>query len=491
MVIFRLLDLTSEVLAEAITRRSAGGILILIPDDYAQITAAQIDNCRQIEHDLLQHELAIPIYFAVENSDLEGIYDTLNPETRPPKESYQFVVDSDEPQEVSPVIVSNVVGWLEGDHRGSAERRNKNQPHASTAGTRDGVGSLPTIAVVAFYDNLGVAPGLARGFHSNGSGVVGLLALARMFSQLYSYSTTKGSYNLIFVLTGAGRLNFAGTKDWLTNASPRIVESLDLVLCLDSIAASDTLYLHTSKPPKDELVKELHDVFFHTAHTMDIPFHLVHKKVNISNPELAWEHEQFSLKRLFAATISNKPSPHDVTSSMFLDMLGHENRTASIGRLTRNIHFIGESLARYIFNLEANRRTIDGNESKGETDVVIFNGSTQVPVHLVEAWADTVDRTPRNTGFLSQDSDFLMALEDTLGQFLAHQTTRQTFNLPNSIAFYGPSTASMTAYQTKSFVFELVLTLGILTYLGTLMFVMKGPREFHRSLLLVWDQVKS
>jgi hypothetical protein len=36
----------------------------------------------------------------------------------------------------------------------------------------------------------------------------------------------QGSHNLLFVLTGAGKLNFAGTKQWLQNTDMRLLESV-------------------------------------------------------------------------------------------------------------------------------------------------------------------------------------------------------------------------------------------------------------------------
>jgi hypothetical protein len=42
---------------------------------------------------------------------------------------------------------------------------------------------------------------------------------------------------------------------------------------------------------------------------MKIPFEFVPKKINISNPDIDWEHEQFSRKKIVAATLSHYTSP--------------------------------------------------------------------------------------------------------------------------------------------------------------------------------------
>ena len=49
------------------------------------------------------------------------------------------------------------------------------------------------------------------GSDSNGSGVVVLLELARLFSLLYSNPKTRGRYNLLFGLTSGGPYNYNGT----------------------------------------------------------------------------------------------------------------------------------------------------------------------------------------------------------------------------------------------------------------------------------------
>lgn len=49
------------------------------------------------------------------------------------------------------------------------------------------------------------------GSDSNGSGVVALLEIARLFSILYSNPKTRGRYNLLFLLTSGGPYNYNGT----------------------------------------------------------------------------------------------------------------------------------------------------------------------------------------------------------------------------------------------------------------------------------------
>ena len=80
-------------------------------------------------------------------------------------------------------------------------------------GTLSGRGdedTLPTVLVVAHYDASGAAPGLSYGSDSNASGVVMLLELARLWHKLYSSSKSIPSFNLIFLLSGGGKINYFG-----------------------------------------------------------------------------------------------------------------------------------------------------------------------------------------------------------------------------------------------------------------------------------------
>jgi hypothetical protein len=47
-----------------------------------------------------------------------------------------------------------------------------------------------------------------------------------------------------------------------------------------------------------------HSEFENVAEGLDLTVELKHKKINISNSRVAWEHEQFSRQRITAATLS-------------------------------------------------------------------------------------------------------------------------------------------------------------------------------------------
>ena len=96
-----------------------------------------------------------------------------------------------------------------------------------------------------------------KGADLYGSGPTALFEIARLFSRLYSQ--TKSPYNLAYLLTGGGRLNYYGTRQWLHTAAPAVLDTVEFALCIESIAR-ETLYLHVSRKPKDPSIKHLYDV---------------------------------------------------------------------------------------------------------------------------------------------------------------------------------------------------------------------------------------
>ena len=186
-----------------------------------------------------------------------------------------------------------------------------------------------------------------------------LLELARLFSRFYKSTKTQPSVNMVFLLSSGGKFNYFGTKKWLENhldasSSSELLSDVKYCLCLDTLGNkllpsplvdevesletknvkkdspqeninAYTLNMHVSKPPKedsdagrffDSLQKmaskiksgegEVHGTEYHPK----VEVKLVHKKINLADEKLAWEHERFSIRRLSAFTLSNADS-HD------------------------------------------------------------------------------------------------------------------------------------------------------------------------------------
>lgn len=73
---------------------------------------------------------------------------------------------------------------------------------------------------------------------------------------------------------------------------------------------------------------------------------MVHKKINLADETLAWEHERFSMRRLPAFTLSRLPSHREPQRASILDT----RDKVQVETLSRNVKLIAEALSRLLYN---------------------------------------------------------------------------------------------------------------------------------------------
>ncbi|GJS39351.1 nicalin-1, partial [Tanacetum coccineum] len=276
-----------------------------------------------------------PVYFSFEDEDLDKVLadikrnDAAGPATATTGGFCSFL---------------NIQGWLPG----SKPDGDSNQ--------------LPTIAIVASYDTFGAAPALSVGSDRNGSGVVALLEIARLFSILYSNPNTRGRYNILFGLTSGGPYNYNGTQK----------------NCLGS--GENGLWLHSSKPPENAYVKQIFEGLSNVAEEVGVTVGLKHKKINISNSRVAWEHEQFSRLRVTAATLSGLLAPPDLLESTggLFDNREFVNEAAVV----KSVKVVAESLARHIYSQQGKN-----------INILADNSSLAVNPSYIRSWLDLISST--------------------------------------------------------------------------------------------------
>lgn len=127
------------------------------------------------------------------------------------------------------------------------------------------------------------------------------------------------------------------------------LQDASYVMCLDTLALSDSLYMHVSKPPKEGSAAS---VFFKELRAAADKFPSmtvdgVHKKINLAEDLLAWEHERFSIRRLPGFTLSSVNSYKDSFRGTILDTRENLN----LERLVRNTKVVAEALACYVYNI--------------------------------------------------------------------------------------------------------------------------------------------
>ncbi|PSN47382.1 Nicalin [Blattella germanica] len=259
-VVARLEDISTEQFREV--RARAGALLQMM----------------ELEETMMQQEISIPVYFAEWSPELQRILDDI---------SNSFVTD-DRADSAAEGKIMMFDSCTQFSHPGKL----------SGYGIEE---KLPTIAIVAHYDSFGVAPELSFGADSNGSGVAMLMELARLFSHLYTNSKSHARYNIIFLLSGAGKLNYQGSKKWLEDQ-------------LDGLEGS--------------LVQGLKEIAERQHSNMTVDG--VHKKINLAEEVLAWEHERYSIRRLPAFTLSSLKGVEEESIRSWLDFLSSQPRSAQL-----------------------------------------------------------------------------------------------------------------------------------------------------------------
>ncbi|XP_022728895.1 nicalin-like isoform X3 [Durio zibethinus] len=315
-------------------KKPLGGLLFLLPQVFSfenggnkQIHEKEkLKNVlAELEQLLIHANIPYPVYFAFENDEIDTVLsdikknDAIGQPATATTGGYKLVIPTPEPKKVASPTITNIQGWLSG-LKGDVDAN-----------------QLPTIAVVASYDTFGAAPALSLGSDSNGSGIVALLEVARLFSLLYSNPRTRGRYNLLFGLTSGGPYNYNGTQKWLRSFDQRLRESIDYAICLNSIGSWDNeLWIHVSKPPENAYIKQIFEGFSNVAEELDLKVGLKHKKINISNPRRHIYGHQGKNVQIFADDSSLAVNPSYVQS--WLDLLSRTPRVAPF--ISKNDPFV-------------------------------------------------------------------------------------------------------------------------------------------------------
>lgn len=469
-VLARLLELTPSKFREVIGD-GGGGLVVLVPGDLSSLSADDRKHVYDLEYTMLLEETSVPVYFAVETPELSDIYEAIKYSSASEQATsaaealmgslsstgFQMVVSTGQAKAYTDTQISNIQGKLPG--YGIEEQ-------------------LPTIALVAHYDSFGISPSLSFGGDSNGSGVVALLELARLLSRLYANSRSHARFNILFLLSGAGKFNFQGTKKWiednLDSAESSLLQDAVYTLCLDSIGNGKELLLHVSKPPKEGspgwiLLQELKNMA--KQFYPDMVFDMVHKKINLADDTLAWEHERFSIRRLPAFTLSHLNNPKDLQRNSILDTRDQ----VDVQVLQRNIKVIAEALARHVYNITNSHPT------------EIFTDSMCVQPDHLTAWMDYLTNYSRAAQVLAEPErhPVISALEQALSKFLKDVTviTMKPDKRDPEVMFYDALMTTMTAYSVKPAVFDLVLFAAVAVYLCILYFLIQGFPQFYYFLI--------
>ncbi|KAF6768251.1 hypothetical protein AHF37_03946 [Paragonimus kellicotti] len=409
---------------ENATFHNVAGVLIVLPSH--GWSRHLEEHFADFEHGLLSTELAVPVYFVFEDNHVAAIQKDLSERAEIEvhggvmsaisnvlwSTGHRLVVHSTPLSRLDHASVTNIEGYL---------RSNADQ-------------NLPVIVICAHYDALSAIPSLSHGADANGSGVVTLLEIARIFAHIFGSSGTRPKYDLVFLLSGGGNYNFVGSKRWVDQVSKvtnglAFLDSVAYVICLEGLGSSqfaNALFAHLSRPPKHgsfahqflrnvNLSSVLH--WGNVSFAVDTASHPsfvypVHKKINLNEDFLSWEHERFSAYRLLGVTLSSWPS-HHVANQMrhrsfdggpvfrTLACSGKQTTRACFRGavcphvLARNTRIVAEALFRTVFEIEDVQTVLD----------TPFVRKQWITDDSVAALLDLVVRHPRSSQLLLDDDE--------------------------------------------------------------------------------------
>uniref|UniRef100_A0A2K5K192 Nicalin n=1 Tax=Colobus angolensis palliatus TaxID=336983 RepID=A0A2K5K192_COLAP len=406
-VLMRLLDFSYEQYQKAL-RQSAGAVVIILPRAMAAVPQDVVRQFMEIEPEMLAMETIVPVYFAVEDEALLSIYEQTQAASASQGSAsaaevllrtatangFQMVTSGVQSKAVSDWLIASVEGRLTG------------------LGGED----LPTIVIVAHYDAFGVAPvrmcvpsppphrawtpapGSAKGHTASGL-CWGLLSRGVPLSLLTQRSPSTGAL--------AGLRGDPGGR-WVA------------------------------------------------AHQFpEVRFSMVHKRINLAEDVLAWEHERFAIRRLPAFTLSHLESHRDGQRSSIMDVRSRVDSKT----LTRNTRIIAEALTRVIYNL---------TEKGTPPDMPVFTEQMQIQQEQLDSVMDWLTNQPRAAQLVDKDSTFLSTLEHHLSRYLkdVKQHHVKADKRDPEFVFYDQLKQVMNAYRVKPAVFDLLLAVGIAAYLG-------------------------
>ncbi|XP_029358742.1 nicalin-1 [Echeneis naucrates] len=472
-VIMKVQDFTTGKYQEAL-KQNAAAVLILLPKNISSIPQDTVQSFMVSESETLLKETLMPVYVVPEDEQLLYMYDEVKQAAATRTSSiiirvlrsmvtataFQILVTNNTPIKA---LSDNAIVALEGVLPGAGE-------------------DAPTIVITAHYDSYGLAPWLSYGADSNGSGVTILLELARLFHKLYSSPRTRPPYNLLFSLTGGGKYNFIGTKRWIEEnldhaESSLLHDSVAFVLCLDTLANADELYMHVSRPPKPgtpmlSFIQHLEEVV--SSRFSWVKVGLVHKKINLVESTVAWEHERYSLRRIPGVTLSHLEDPKSELRGSILDTMSQ----VDFRKLRRNGIIIAESLAQYMYSL---------SDQGSPKDVQVFKGQMDFQDSRISSLMTFLTSVPRATQLLDREPTHILLINSLEHEFKRYlqQVHRHNFRQDKrdpDVTFFDQMDQPVVMYRVKPAAFDLFLGGCIAGYLGVVYYAIQNFGCFYTKL---------
>ncbi|KAJ6243691.1 nicalin [Anaeramoeba flamelloides] len=467
--LFSLLEFDISLFSEGGTCK---GILVVLPRDLLTTKTQEfvtfqneeeqeskeeiIKKLGQIESLLVEKEFRVPIYF-INEDEVSHLFsfDNVNSDKQG---NYNLKIVGKPGNKKKIKQVSSLEAWLPTD--------------------LDEEGKLkPTIIITANYDTFSISPALSSGLESGNNAVGVLVELSRLFTKLYNNPQTKGQYNLLFVLNSGSKQNYLGTKKWISSVDRKVLESVELVLCLDSLSIYDDdieksklidgLFLHYSNGGKIEIDKTVPTEFQSISKLFGIDTQIITKKIMKNNPLISFEHEIFYRKKLKAITISNfKSYNQTIRKGSLLDLQSGSSPNA------RNMETVTTLIAEFLSKM------IYKQQQHQSQFISIFKNNYKPNNLVIQNINKMLLKYNRFSPFLEKDEQFLLNLENTFKSFgLDTKIESKKISLKKETFYYSGTQAKLTIFKVKSLLFEFFVFIMSLVYLAVLYYFLNGKQK--------------
>lgn len=457
-VVARIQDITIDQFVEI--RAKAGALLLVLPKNDTMLTPEEKEHIQLLEMAMVQQEISAPVYFAHWTPEFEDIIKDLQ---------HSFITDDRSGTALEAMLNTVSSNGYQIVVTAPTPQKLESKPvtlHGKLVGNS---GSANTIVIAAHYDSSSLIPEMSLGADSNASGAVALLELARVFSRLYSLASVRGAPSLLFVLTSVGHsLNYFSIKKWLEeqmdSTESSLLQDVSFVMCLDSISSSTALNMHVSKPPKPG--GAAHSI----RSRLGVPVN--HKKINLADELLAWQHERFSIRRMTAFTLSSLQTHKDPARSTILDSHSESNLQNLVG----NIGLTARALASHIYNL---------TDEVNEEDADLYNDALEIDEAFIKHWYKYLSsqaRSPHVMTTAPPTAGVTAALERALSRYMDVSVSIHAVDKREpEYSLYSPTGAVLYVYSVKPAVFDLILTLAIAAYLTVVYFAIQYFPRFYEE----------
>lgn len=457
-VVARVQDITIDQFMEI--RSKAGALLLVLPRNDTLLSAEEKEHIQLLEMAMSQQEVNAPVYFMHWSPDVEEILRDLQ---------HSFITDEKSGTALEAMFNSVSSNGYQIVVTAPAPQKVESKPVTLHGKLTGRPGSTQTIVIAAHYDSSGIVPEVSVGAESNASGAVAVLELARIFSRLYSGGAARGGASLLFVLHSTGHsLNYFAAKKWLEeqldSSDASLLQEVSFAMCLEAVSSARGVTMHVSKPPRAG----------GAAHSLRTRLRapLIHKKINLADEALAWQHERYSIRRMPAFTLSSLQSHKEPARSSILDLPSE----SSAQNLVHNIRSIARALASHLYNL---------TDEVNDEDAALYDDALSVEEDAVRHWFEYLSSQPRAPHIVTTGAPtagVTGALERALSRYTdVTVSTHAVDKREPEYTLYTPTAATLYVYSVKPAVFDLILSLGIAAYLTLIYFIMSVFPRFYEE----------